>query len=421
MKSAPRILFISPYSPNQASGGAELRSLHVFRALQHIGEVHVAAIKDHDTGGGPINPYGNESDAVRTYTVNPLPRKKLADKFKWMVNPRSDYPHGCALDNEVAMTVFQRAKQADLVWFYKLRTANMFPTSGWSHSVMDVDDISSCVERATLRECDAITDRLFTAARMLSWKRRERLAGDRFTVLSVCSQLDKDYLHSLGVTAPVHVIPNGFAPLREEPVRKIASPPRIGFSGIFDYAPNADGVRWFVEKCWPRIKEQLPDARLRIAGRYSDGPLRVTGHDVETLGWVEDLDAEIATWSMMAVPIFIGGGTRLKIALGFSRKCPIVSTIIGAHGYEVNSGDELLQADTPEIFAEACLKLIRQPQEGAAMAERAYTKFLQKWTWEAIQPRIWSAAEDCLRRSAATSIPKTAEHSSQLSITKASA
>jgi hypothetical protein len=35
------------------------------------------------------------------------------------------------------------------------------------------------------------------------------LLGGRFTVLGVCSEADKRYLESLGVTAPLHVIPNG--------------------------------------------------------------------------------------------------------------------------------------------------------------------------------------------------------------------
>ena len=34
----------------------------------------------------------------------------------------------------------------------------------------------------------------------------------------------------------------------------------------------------------------------------------------------------------------------------------------------------------------------------SAMAERAYAAFLEKWTWDAIAPKVWAAAEDCLRR-----------------------
>ena len=56
-------------------------------------------------------------------------------------------------------------------------------------------------------------------------------------------------------------------------------------------------------------------------------------------------------------------------------------------------------ADSPEAFADACIKAIREPEKAAQMAERAWSQYLEKWTWESIRPRIWAAAEDCLRLS----------------------
>jgi hypothetical protein len=35
------------------------------------------------------------------------------------------------------------------------------------------------------------------------------------------------------------------------------------------------------------------------------------------------------------------------------------------------------------------------------MAERAWRQYLEKWTWEAIQPSVWAAVEDCLKLSSA--------------------
>jgi glycosyltransferase involved in cell wall biosynthesis len=101
----------------------------------------------------------------------------------------------------------------------------------------------------------------------------------------------------------------------------------------------------------------------------------------------------------MVVPIRMGAGTRVKIVHGFSRKCPIVSTSLGAHGYDVADGRELYLADSPEQFSSACIKAVREPKQAAEMADRAWREFLEKWTWEAVRPRVWAAAEDCLRSS----------------------
>jgi glycosyltransferase involved in cell wall biosynthesis len=136
-----------------------------------------------------------------------------------------------------------------------------------------------------------------------------------------------------------------------------------------------------------------------LAGKGTTGPDVPNDSGVDALGWIDDPAAEIATWSAMVIPIQFGGGTRIKIADAFSRKCPVVSTTLGAFGYCLEDGRQLRIADTPGAFSEACIRLVRNREEGVQLAEHAWQEFLQKWTWECIAPSVWTAAEDCLRRS----------------------
>jgi glycosyltransferase involved in cell wall biosynthesis len=205
----------------------------------------------------------------------------------------------------------------------------------------------------------------------------------------------------LGGGDRIYVIPNGFDRPQSDP-QPIPStdPPRIGFIGLCTYAPNADGVRWFLDECWPIIRQELPGVRFRLAGKGSKDLVRSSDQAVDALGWLAEPALEIASWSAMAIPLRFGGGTRIKIADAFSRKCPVVSTRLGAFGYEVEDGRQVRLADSPEDFARVCVQLILDRSEAAAMAERAWKEFLEKWTWDAIAPKVWAAAEDCLRRSA---------------------
>jgi len=130
-------------------------------------------------------------------------------------------------------------------------------------------------------------------------------------VITVCSEDDRRYL---GPGPNVHVIPNGFVRPDSEPVRRAMTAPLLGFIGTFEYAPNAGGVRWFVDHCWPLIRDRIPGARLRLIGRGSDGPEGPKGDGIEALGWVADPTVEIATWSAMVVPVRTSAGTRIKIA-----------------------------------------------------------------------------------------------------------
>jgi len=146
------------------------------------------------------------------------------------------------------------------------------------------------------------------------------------------------------------------------------------------------------------VRKQVPEARLRVMGRLPEDTSFLDHAGIDPLGFVEDAGPEIATWSAMVVPLHLGGGTRVKISEGFSRKVPMVSTSLGAYGYDLRDGEEIRLADSAGDFAAACVDLVRSPDRAASMAEKGWRRFLSEWTWDAIRPRVETAAEDCLRR-----------------------
>ena len=122
---------------------------------------------------------------------------------------------------------------------------------------------------------------------------------------------------------------------------------------------------------------------MRLIGRDGAKFPELDGPDVDRLGALPDPSDEIKTWLAMAVPIRLGYGTCVKIAHGFSEKCPIVSTTFGARGYGAVAGRNMYLADSAEAFANACIRAIRKPEEAAQVAQRAWIEFLHKWTWTA--------------------------------------
>jgi glycosyltransferase involved in cell wall biosynthesis len=387
---SPRILYVTRVWPSE--NGAYLRSLNVLRALQQIGSVEVVALDDEASSPDAVS----EFNVAHFLRIKPQPNKGLLDKLNWTVDPRRQYPNGWAVKDEDIRRI-SHLSSFDLIWFSTLHAADMFPATVWPRSVLDIDDLPSLHTRSSLSVKHRLSQRLSAHRYIFAWQRREKLLGQRFTVLCVCSEEDRRYLTGVGVRAPVHVIPNAFEKPAAEPVRNPETPPRIGFIGFFDYFPNRDGVQWFVDQCWPRVKSAVPDARLRLIGKGSDAIGTFAGTDVDALGWLADPAAEIRTWSAMAVPLRIGAGTRLKIAQAFGLKCPVVSTTLGAHGYAAVNESDMLLADTAVSFSDACVRAIREPALAAEIAERAWRRYLDHWTWEAVRPRIWAAAEDCLR------------------------
>ena len=377
-----------------------MRALQIGRALQKIGKVTLAVVSSDIATQDVVEKSANEFVVEPPVRDQRTPNHGLIPRLRWAFNPRFLNVHGCVADAGDRDRLLKRLGDFDLVWVLNSRTPNILNQWHWPHSVLDIDDLPSTFQRSVWRNGAGLKEKMKAGIQMHLLKRREHFWKEQhFTVLSVCSEADRQYL---GGGEHLHVIPNGFERPAQEPVRQPTDPPRIGFIGLYSYLPNLEGMKWFVRECWPLVKRQISDARLRLVGQDTDGPLKPNAPDVDGLGYVADAASEVASWSAMIVPVRQGAGTRVKIADAFSRKCPVVSTKLGAYGYDVQSGRELSLADKPDDFAQACVSMIRDRVAAGAMADRAYAAFLQNWTWDAIAPRVWAAAEDALRLSALT-------------------
>jgi glycosyltransferase involved in cell wall biosynthesis len=133
----------------------------------------------------------------------------------------------------------------------------------------------------------------------------------------------------------------------------------ILFVGSLDYLPNEDAVAFFARSILPLIRQADERMTFRIVGvGQSESVAAVRSlPGVILRGAVQNLAPEYAAAGMLAVPLRAGSGTRIKILEAFRHRTPVVSTTKGAEGLAVTHGEHLLIADTPEVFAAACLRL----------------------------------------------------------------
>jgi glycosyltransferase involved in cell wall biosynthesis len=394
MRGATRILYICSSWPAGSSFGGQLRTIQIGRALKHVGQITLAVVGS-EAGNQALGELARkEFNVALTIEPNLSVKSGLIVKGRRFADAHFMDLHGVQASGPEREKVLSLCAEHDLVWVNNARTPNILRIWSWPKAHLDLDDIPSTYVRAVSAVGGTVGARL----RQRWMRHRELLWKERFPTLSVCSQSDREYL---GGGDNIHVIPNGFEQPSGEPIRiPEQEPPRIGFIGLCTYEPNRDGVRWFLENCWNSIRRQIPGIRFRLAGKGSEEFATAGYSDLDILGWIPDAAAEIATWSGMVIPIRFGGGTRVKLADAFSRKCPVVSTSMGAYGYDVADHRELLIADEAADFANACISLVRDKYGSEQMAQRAHAAYLEKWTWDAIAPRVWEAAEACLSRPA---------------------
>jgi glycosyltransferase involved in cell wall biosynthesis len=141
-------------------------------------------------------------------------------------------------------------------------------------------------------------------------------------------------------------------------------PPRDPFSLLFlgslDYLPNGDAVRYLCQSILPILRAQAPLTRVRIVGQgASPALLALARHEDIDMVVVSDVTPEYVRAGIVIVPLRAGSGTRIKILEAFSFRRPVISTSIGAEGLGVEHEKHLLIADTPEEFAGACVRLMK--------------------------------------------------------------
>ena len=92
--------------------------------------------------------------------------------------------------------------------------------------------------------------------------------------------------------------------------------------------------------------------------------------------------------SVVVTPIRFGGGTRIKILEALAYRKAVVSTTKGAEGIEVQSGKNLLLADSPEDLAKACTLLLRDGALRNRLGEEGFRLIRDRYQWKSIEGMV---------------------------------
>ncbi len=115
---------------------------------------------------------------------------------------------------------------------------------------------------------------------------------------------------------------------------------------------------------------------------------------VELLANVPDVRPYLARSSAMAVPLRIGGGSRLKILEALATGLPVVSTKVGAEGLRLQDGRDLRIVDE-EGMAQALVDALREPERARSVASEGRRRVLDLYDWDALARKFEQSWETC--------------------------
>ncbi len=216
----------------------------------------------------------------------------------------------------------------------------------------------------------------------------------------VCSETEKTALAERGFARNgIAVIHNtvDVDPASDDVPERRDVVPKILFTGMMDYAPNALAALELIQEIFPRVRAALPDAQLWIVGMSPAPELLFTVRGttgIYVTGRVADTRMYFESASVLSVPLQLGGGTRFKILEAFKYGLPVVTSSKGCEGLEVIDGHHLLIATSPAEHADCIIRILRDPSLGRRLAATGRRLVREKYSF-ATAGRQW---DDCLRR-----------------------
>jgi glycosyltransferase involved in cell wall biosynthesis len=298
----------------------------------------------------------------------------------------------------------------DLVWCFGARPWVLTGAPLLAPTVLDLDDLEDqkilgrlAVPRPSSASWSERGRRMGSALmareEIRRWQRLHRRAGREASAVVVCSDLDAERARASGVVR-VAVVPNGYRsvdhPLGRLPV---GAPPTVLFQGLLRYPPNIEAARWLAHDVAPRLRTTVPDLAVRLVGEH--GPELMDLDDrprVSVVGRVPEMTTELARADVVVVPVRFGSGTRVKILEAFAHRIPVVSTTVGAEGIGAVDGVHLLVGDDAPALADACARLLTDPDLRRTVTDGAHRLFEERFRSEVVEEAVARLAFDVAGR-----------------------
>jgi glycosyltransferase involved in cell wall biosynthesis len=250
--------------------------------------------------------------------------------------------------------------------------------------VVDEHNIESELRRRLMTGERSALRRLYNRLEFLRFRAFERSVWRRADGCVVTSEREVDEVARSAPQTRIAVVPNGVDPERFAPSDAPVDGDVVVFNGTFDYRPNADAAEFLVDQVWPRVLERRPGSRLQLVGRMpEDRRRRLTMPGIEILGEVDEVQPYLARAGVVAVPIRMGGGTRLKVVEALAMGKAIVSTAVGCEGIAVRDDGHLIVADDPEAFAARIVELLDDPVRREQLGRAGRDLIEERYSWGA--------------------------------------
>ncbi|MDQ2630933.1 MAG: glycosyltransferase family 4 protein [Actinomycetota bacterium] len=229
------------------------------------------------------------------------------------------------------------------------------------------------------------------------WAEFRRSAWERADLVQVYSDGDAEAIAGAApeLASRVRVNPFGLVPpAAADPAAEAAG--TILFSGTFTHLPNREAALWLAEEILPAVRAREPGATLRIVGSAPPAEIRgLAGPGIEVIADAPSMEPHLQAAAVVVAPVRSGGGMRMKVLEAMARGKAVVTTPLGAEGFNsIDPEPPLALADDSEGIAAALAELLGDEPERRELGRRAREFTLRHHSPEAWAERLEAVYEE---------------------------
>ncbi|WP_245705844.1 glycosyltransferase [Bizionia paragorgiae] len=130
------------------------------------------------------------------------------------------------------------------------------------------------------------------------------------------------------------------------------------FIGSFRHKPNQDAIRFLHDEIMPIVWKEIPGLKVNIIGSYATDFVKALNTETfNIIGFVDDVKEYFNNSRLFIAPLRYGAGIKGKIGQSLEYSLPLVTTSIGAEGFDFMDKEEVMIANTAEEIADKIINL----------------------------------------------------------------
>jgi glycosyltransferase involved in cell wall biosynthesis len=350
-----RILFITPFPPEQPGpDGMTLIAYYLVRSLAKQHQVTVWSSSTHPRSAILWKHY------LRSHQLPWYASKRLSDNISKSLQAGTEHYDLIYLHSPFSLGYIRSIHGTPVV-------AGVIDTmSDWFHQAAQFE--ASWLKRLHYRRESKLSRKL----------EEELLANDLVKKIVVVSQTDQT---KLGVSPKIVVIPNGVDTATFKPSHQQPKQAAIIFTGIMNYAPNADAVEYFYQSIWPQVR--TPQLKWLVVGKHPTAAMQnIAKRDpnIVVTGTVPSIVPYLQKAQVYVAPVRFGTGIKNKLLEAMACGLPVVALPGSTGGLE----SAPIQLADGNQFATTLNRLLHSESERASLGQAGRNYIETHHTWEAV-------------------------------------